>query len=224
MRRGRSILNRGIMAHLYSNRRDPAHMERQALAAYNRHKQAHGVPREMRSVIHQQRPLRDVKPDQFRGPAQMLSGKTNYFTKPEFNIEASAEYARPKRVIHAWKAPAAPGKTLQGMTHDREEWALENPPEQVAFGSSMPSRTTATTKARDLRRWRERVEREQRNMAPPGVLTQQDLDELTHLALSAERVPTASTYDIAHGKGDSYMPHCNKCGQDRFYCPHKAQR
>lgn len=188
-------------------RMDAGLQERNALAAYNKHNSERGRPRESRSVHWQQKTTRANEPSKRLGPATILAGKPKreYVTS---SLGQSAEYARAEKPLKAWQVPGANGQPV---------WTTEAVPQRLAFGASAP-RGTETQRTRDLRIWRERVARESRG-DDGGAHAMAELDVLA----AAHRPSTTPTaFDVATGSARA-APQCLKCGQDRFYCPHKAR-
>ncbi|KAG8468950.1 hypothetical protein KFE25_007468 [Diacronema lutheri] len=203
--------------HLYARRGDPELTERNALAAYNEHKHRFGVPREARSVHYQLPSTRADDASKRLGARQLLPGKAAHAHVPA-SLDASAEYSRPAPALRAWRAPHADGR------HAR--WTSEQPPQRVAFGSAAP-RGSETSKARDLARWRERVAlearaREQYAGADAQIGALWD-DRASAVGGPPARVATVTAFDMANGRAEGATPHCAKCGQDRFFCPHRAR-
>jgi hypothetical protein len=190
-------------------------MERNALAAYNKHNSERGRPVESRSVHGQQKTTRANEPSKRLGPATILAGKPKHEYVPN-SVGQSAEYAHTEKPLKAWQVPGTNGKPM---------WTTEAAPQRLAFGTSAP-RGTETKRTRDLRIWRERVAQETRcgrGSEPPD----DELDMLAaQLAYTSARRPstTPTAFDVATGNGAARAaPQCLKCGQDRFYCPHKAR-
>lgn len=196
-----------------TTRMDAGLQERNALAAYNKHNSERGRPRESRSVHCQQKTTRANEPTKWLGPATILAGKAKheYVTS---SLGQSTAYARAEP-LKAWKVPNANGQPM---------WTTEAVPQRPAFGTSA-SRNAGAQRTRDLRIWRERVARESRT--GNSAHTDAELDELAaELArMPAHRPGTApTTFDVATGISAAHAaPQCLKCGQDRFYCPHKAR-
>jgi hypothetical protein len=190
-------------------------MERNALAAYNKHNSERGRPIESRSVHWQQKTTRANEPSKRLGPATILAGKPKREYVPN-SIGQSAEYARAEKPLKNWQVPGTNGKPI---------YTTEAAPQRLAFGASAP-RGTEMHRTCDLRIWRERVAQETRC----GKGSEQPDDELDVLAAPLARTPagrpstTPTAFDVAAGNGSAHAaPQCLKCGQDRFYCPHKAR-
>jgi hypothetical protein len=196
------------MQSLYARRRDADHVERLALAAFNRHKSERGVPREIRSVHYQLPTTREQNPSKRLGADTILAGKTKH-EHVAASLGQSAECAA--QPLRAWRAPRA---------NDKAGWTTEQPPQRVAFGTKA-SRSTETSKARELRIWRERVARETRAKGEvdddlDGIIAELDIEP-------ARPLVTSTAYDMVNGQRERVTRHCAKCGVDRFYCPHKAR-
>lgn len=195
----------------YARRGDASLAERKALAGYNRHKAEFGLPREVRSVHYQLPSTRADDASKRLGARQMLAARPAHKYVPALR-DASAEYARPAQPLRARSAEQT------GGTHDKPTAAA------LGFGSAVPRagpRGMETTKARELRRWRERVALETRAQERQEVPA--DLDDLARYLPAPGRAATATAYDMVNGLADAATPHCTKCGQDRFYCPHRAR-
>lgn len=195
-----------------TTRMDAGLMERNALAAYNKHNSERGRPRESRSVHWQQKTTRANEPSKRLGPATILAGKIKHDYVPT-SLGQSAEYARAEKPLKAWKVAGANGQPV---------WTTEAPPQRLAFGASAP-RGTENGRTRDLRIWRERVARESRH----GDSGDAEMDaELAAHVPSRRPSTTPTAFEVATGTGSwvaHAAPQCVKCGQDRFYCPHRAR-
>ncbi|KAJ1631547.1 hypothetical protein T492DRAFT_994673 [Pavlovales sp. CCMP2436] len=204
----------------YRRRGDANVVVTNALAAYNKNKGEFGLPVERRSVHYQLPPsTRDANPGKNPGKRLepgFLPGKIVHAYVPN-NLDQSAEYAR-REPLRARKAPMANGA----------EGPSEAPPAKVGFGSTVP-RGADTSKARDLSRWRERVVSEARALErarPPQGSVAYDADDHWAAPLHPPprgRVATATAFDMVNGQCHNAPPQCARCGQDRFFCPHKAR-
>lgn len=200
----------------FAPRPDAALLERNALAAYARERDLHGLPREMRSV-HYQMPGRGTAARSTREP-MVIAGISKPVFGPALPVtEASIEFAR---------APVR--KTWAINVDNKKTWHLEAPTQPVAFGSSAPRHSMRQDRVRGLNEWKERTTREAKAAARHGANARPEdvINSCSDISTGSEfstgefarRVPVATPFDVA--TGSLTTPQCNKCGQDRFWCPH----
>jgi len=197
-------------------------MERNALAAYTRERNLHGLPREMRSVHYQLPPRAGAAIENSKRKPMVVPAKNSpMMFGPELPVtEASMEYAARDRNCKTWTVTADGRKT----------WHREAPPEAVAFGSSVP-RLTTLDRTRGMNAWKQRVAREESMSAKTVASMDAEARVLASANGSSNRaqmttvLQVATAFDVVTGRANE-TPQCKKCGQDRFWCPHlpRSQR